>query len=136
MKDNTERKKNIYLSIGLILFAFCVTGATYAYFALTAFNNSLTGTVGGATLTLTVNKIVPTTQSTNMIPQLESTLGDAISDSYNCVDHHNNVICHVYKATITNSGQATAELKGLISFELVNPKEGETLATNFPNLRW
>ena len=48
MDSREEKKKNLYLSIGLILFAFCVTGATYAYFALTASNNAITGTVGGS----------------------------------------------------------------------------------------
>ena len=130
-----EKKKNFFLSLGLIVFALCVTGATYAYFALTASNNAITGTVGGATLTLTVNKIVPTNTTTNMIPQLESTLDEAISSTYNCVDDHDNVVCQVYKATITNTGQATAELKGTIAFTYTT-NSTYTVEEKLPNLKW
>ncbi len=106
---------------------FSITGATYAYFALTASNNAtITGTVGGATLSLTVTKSFPTV-TTSMIPQLESTLEEAISTTYSCVDGNNNVVCQVYKAVIKNTGTTSAELTGTISFQNI---------TTLPNLKW
>ncbi len=122
-----DKNKYIYLGLTLIVLMFSITGATYAYFALTASNNTtITGTVGGATLSLTVTKSFPTT-TTSMVPQLESTLNDAISTTYSCVDGNNNVVCQVYKAVIKNTGTTSAELTGTISFQNI---------TNLPNLKW
>ncbi len=126
-KELQNKNKFIYLGLTLIVLIFSITGATYAYFALTASNNTtITGTVGGATLSLTVTKSFPTS-TTNMVPQLESTLDDAISTTYSCVDGNGNVVCQVYKAVIKNTGTTSAELTGTISFQNIN---------TLPNLKW
>ncbi len=126
-KELQKKNKFIYLGLTLIVLIFSITGATYAYFALTASNNTtITGTVGGATLSLTVTKSFPTV-TTNMVPQLESTLDEAISTTYSCVDGNSNVVCQVYKAVIQNTGTTSAELTGTISFQNID---------NLPNLKW
>ncbi len=125
--DLQKKNKFIYLGLTLIVLIFSITGATYAYFALTATNNTtITGTVGGATLSLTVTKSFPTA-TTNMVPQLESTLDEAISTTYSCVDENNNVVCQVYKAVVKNTGTTSAELMGTISFQNID---------TLPNLKW
>ena len=128
-KEVNEKKKRYAIIISFLVLMICITGGTYAYFALTASNNSVTGTVGGASLNLTVTKVYPTSEhnSKNMIPQLESTLDEAISLDHKCVDGNGNVICQVYKATVTNVGSTTSVLNGTISF---------TGIENMPNLKW
>ena len=128
-KEVNEKKKRYAIVITFLVLMICITGGTYAYFALTASNNSVTGSVGGASLNLTVTKVYPTSEhnSKNMIPQLESTLDEAISLEHKCVDGNGNVICQVYSATVTNVGSTTSVLNGTISF---------TGIENMPNLKW
>ena len=128
-KKVNEKKKKYAIVITFLVLMICITGGTYAYFALTASNNSVTGSVGGASLNLTVTKVYPTSEhnSKNMIPQLESTLDEAISLEHKCIDGNGNVICQVYSATVTNVGSTTSVLNGTISF---------TGIENMPNLKW
>ena len=128
-KKVNEKKKRYAIVITFLVLMICITGGTYAYFALTASNNSVTGSVGGASLNLTVSKVYPTSEhdSKNMIPQLESTLDEAISLEHKCVDGNGNVICQVYSATVTNVGSTSSVLNGTISF---------TGIENMPNLKW
>ena len=81
-KEVNEKKKRYAIIISFLVLMICITGGTYAYFALTASNNSVTGSVGGASLNLTVSKVYPTSEhdSKNMIPQLESTLDREATD--------------------------------------------------------
>ena len=128
-KEVNEKKKKYAIVITFLVLMICITGGTYAYFALTASNNSVTGSVGGASLNLTVTKVYPTSEhnSKNMIPQLESTLDEAISLEHKCIDGNGNVICQVYSATVTNVGSTSSVLNGTISF---------TGIENMPNLKW
>ena len=128
-KEVNEKKKRYAIIITFLVLMICITGGTYAYFALTASNNSVTESVGGASLNLTVTKAYPTSEhnNKNMIPQLESTLDEAISTTNKCIDGNGNVICQVYKATVTNVGSTTSVLNGMISF---------TGIEDMPNLKW
>ena len=128
-KEVNEKKKRYAIVITFLVLMICITGGTYAYFALTASNNSVTGSVGGASLNLEVTKVYPTSEhnNKNMIPQLESTLDEAISTTNKCIDGNGNVICQVYSATVTNVGSTTSVLNGTISF---------TGIENMPNLKW
>ena len=128
-KEVNEKKKRYAIVITFLVLMICITGGTYAYFALTASNNSVTGSVGGASLNLTVTKVYPTSEhnNKNMIPQLESTLDEAISTEHKCIDGNGNVICQVYKATVTNVGSTSSVLNGTISFTGID---------SMPNLKW
>ena len=128
-KEVNEKKKRYAIVITFLVLMICITGGTYAYFALTASNNSVTGSVGGASLNLSVTKVYPTSEhnNKNMIPQLESTLDEAISLDHKCIDGNGNVICQVYSATVTNVGSTSSVLNGTISF---------TGIEDMPNLKW
>ena len=136
-------KLQVTITLVLILF-FCVTGATYAYFAISASNNgTITGTAATVNLTLTVDKIFPTASSENtgvMVPQL-STSGSANSALANalklgCVDGNKNVICQVYKVIIQNiGGTATQVVDGSISFYSDSDLTTD-ITTIIPNLKW
>ena len=132
-KKNRKRNAIIFSILTLMI---CVIGGTYAYFALTASNNSISGAVGGASLELSVNKMFPSSEhdEKNMIPQLYATLDEAISDKHSCIDGNGNVICQVYQATVTNLGSTSSVLKGTITFEGLDANEDGV--SDIPNLKW
>jgi len=118
---------NKYIICFIFVYAICCVGGTYAYFALSASNNSIVGIAADIDLDLKVERIIPTSGSNAMVPQLENALGTAISSEYNCIDDNDNVVCQVYKATVTNTSTANVSLNGTISFSGI---------TNLPNLKW
>ena len=126
MKNSKTNATKLQLTISLILvLLMSITGATYAYFAISATtNNTITGDAATVDLTLNVSRIYPTESSDNtgvLVPQLStsgsasSPLGNALKNG--CVDGNKNVICHVYKIVINNTGAtATQVVDGAISF--------------------
>ena len=95
------------------------TGGTYAYLAISANNTTaITGTVASTGLTLAVEE-QPLKNNTNtgvMVPQLESYLGEAMNATNKCVDGNDNIICKVYKVTITNTSSSSVSVVGTIQF--------------------
>jgi hypothetical protein len=127
-KDNDTRK--IFTMMVLIFtLMICTTGATYAYFAISATNNVMSGTAATASLTLSVTQadLKNTTNTGVMVPQREAALGTAMNSTNKCVDENNNVICKVYTVTVTNESTAAVKVKGTIKFS------GNT---SMPNLKW
>ena len=124
-----DKKKIRYTIIGVLVLLITITSSTYAYFAITASNSTtVTSTVASVGLVLNVEKITPENSGVDvLIPQLESALGSAISSTYNCIDDNNNTVCQVYKASLTNNGNATVRVKGTIAFVNIN---------NIPHLKW
>lgn len=126
--DHNDSKKILTMIVLIATLMICTTSATYAYFALTATNNAMTGTAATASLTLSVTRA--TLKSTNsgvMVPQLESALGSAMNTTNQCVDGNGNIICEVYTIKITNTSTAAVQLKGTIQFS------GNG---SMPNLKW
>lgn len=135
-------KNQLLITLILILF-FTVTGATYAYFAVSATNNTITGTAATVNLTLNVTKQFPTAGSNNtgvMVPQL-STSGSATSPlatalKNGCVDGNKNVVCQVYKIDIQNAGgTATQVVDGRVDF-YSNAALTTNVNSSMPNLKW
>lgn len=128
-KDN-DSKKIFTMLIMVFTLMICTTSATYAYFALNATNNVISGTAATANLTLAVSKIQPTaTGSGALVPQYSyygstNTLKNAID--VGCVDTNNNLICQVYTIVLTNSSTSNIKVDG--SFTLT--------AANMTNLKW
>lgn len=143
--DSNQVITRTQLTITLILILFCsITGATYAYFAISATNNNtITGNAATVNLTLNVERVFPTESNTNtgvMVPQL-STSASATSPLANalksgCVDANQNVVCQVYKITIANiGGTATQVVDGKVSF-FGNSAMTKNITTVIPNLSW
>ena len=143
--DSNQVVTRTQLMITLILILFCsITGATYAYFAISATNNNtITGDAATVNLTLGVERIFPTSSSTNtgvMVPQL-STSGSSTSPLANalksgCVDENTNVVCQVYKISIANvGGTATQVVDGWVSF-YGNSAMTTNVTSVMPNLKW
>lgn len=135
-------KNQVLITLIMVLF-FCITGATYAYFAISAVDNTtITGAAATVNLTLDVKKIFPVTDDNTgvLVPQLStsasasSPLSTALKNG--CVDANKNVVCQVYRISIQNKGgSATQIVDGKILFY-----SDATLKTNvhtaMPNLKW
>ena len=77
---NIESKRNKIITIVATFGVFsmlCIIGYTIAYFSiLRQDTNTITGTISGIPLTLTINKIQPNNND-YLIPQLDSYIADA-----------------------------------------------------------
>lgn len=125
--QSSDSKKIITLVVLILTIMVCTTSATYAYFAFSASNSTtMTGTVAGSGLSLSVTQgtLGGANSGTNtnvMVPQLESALGTAMGSAtnkdYKCVDGNGNIVCKVFKITISSpSNTATVPTTGTITF--------------------
>lgn len=129
---NRDTKKILTLMVLITVFMISTTGATYAYFAISASNSTATGTAATVSLNLNVTRVTPTatkwTASTQvMVPQLDAGLATAMNSTNSCVDGNSNVICQVYKITIENGSTSSVRLRGAVYF---------SISGTFNNLYW
>ena len=122
-KKNRDMR-NITLSIvGVLVLIAVVSGGTYAYYAFSATN---TGTVSGSAAkaagqyTMTVTKMAPTGNNTTLVPQLTSTINQAVigTGGNKCIDGNGNTVCLIYKIEMTNS--TTASFAYGLKFRIAN----------------
>ena len=126
--ENKNGQGIFYGVIGVATLVVAIIGATFAFFAASANNNTtITGQTGSAGLTLEVTEL-STDATGRLVPQLTSTLGSAITgtNSKSCVDGNGNTVCHVYQIVVTNTGSAAAALTGTLTLD----KGGAT------NMQW
>lgn len=149
-KNNDSRKIVTMIAI-IFALVLCITGATYAYFAITApSNNSITGTAATASLILTDTTggttdaapalIAPTNAtyiSSPLVPQysyrsatniLQKALVGAGTDK--CVDGNGNAVCRAYTFVVKNQSTAAINVKGKLKFQYSGTD------SKFDNLRW
>lgn len=143
--EDNDSKKILTLIALIAIIIITTTSATYAFFALSATNNSvITGTASTASLTLTVTEATlggtnsGSSKTNVMVPQLESTLGTAMSSAtgtdYKCVDANGNTVCKVYTIKVTNGSTAAVRLNGTIQF--LAPKSSTAGTNTYTNLYW
>ena len=125
---NKDNKKILTIAVLIVTLILCETGATYAFFAISATNNVASGTTATTSLTLTVTQASLKSGNTGvMVPQYESALGTAMNGTNKCVDANNNIVCKVYTVNVTNGSSAAVRVKGTIQFS-----GNESM----PNLKW
>lgn len=147
VKQDNDSKKILSLIVMIAVLMVTTTGATYAYFAISASNNNvLIGNAATASISLTVQEAdlggtkSGATKTNVMVPQLSTTgsatsaLSAAIGSNYKCVDANGNTVCKVYTITITNNSSAAVRLNGTIQF--LAPKDGTAGANTYTNLSW
>lgn len=125
-ENNSDLKKIMYIVVGILVFFVVVIGATFAYYAFSATNNTtVKGEVGKVNLSLTVTKALPNKSGTDDIlvtpfSELASNLNaKCASDEY--------ATCQLYKITLqNNSTGVNTKVKGSVSFN----------NTTAPNLSW
>lgn len=121
-KDNDSRKI-ITMIVMVCALMICTTGATYAYFAVSATNSAATGTAAVVDLSLDVTRVTPTDTKWNastkvMVPQLDAGLATAMNTTNYCVDGNGNVVCQVYQIKIENKSTSAVRLRGAVYFTL------------------
>lgn len=157
MNDNIQKKeqdskKILTLVILIAVFMVSTTGATYAYFAISAtISNQMSGTAATASLVITntpsgstnvstIPYVAPTTtanQALKMVPQISYTGStNVLQKAFNgasgkdkCVDANGNAICKAYTFVVKNLSTAAVDVRGYVQFSF---SSGST----FTNLRW
>ena len=121
---------------------FSLLGSTLAYFAVAGTDTeTISGNMATVNLDLEVEIIFPVKESTGvMVPQksVSGSSSSALSSALKkgCVDDNKNVVCQVYKITITNDGgSATEVVDGSVSF-FADQEMMESSSIKMPNLKW
>lgn len=120
-------KKNYTLLIIVIILLVFVVGGTFAYFFATASNNIFTGNMGNVKLTLTVTKVLPTTNGVDDI--LVTNFSELAGNLNNrCVDNYGEyALCQLYRINLANASDGiNTNVQGSVAFD------NETT----PNLSW
>ena len=134
----SKSKKKIIIIISAIILIVIISllSYTYAYFSFSNNdNNAITGNATKTEIQLTVEKIVPTANNSDLklIPLLNDAVSNAVAGiggNSSCIDANGNLSCQTYKITIENTGSSNLKLKGTI--------ELTASGTNniFSNLKW
>lgn len=150
IKNDNDSKKIFTMLVLVFTLMICTTGATYAYFAISASNvNSITGTAATGSLILTnttggntdaapqiIAPAIASNQSLPMVPQISyAGTTNVLQKAFNgasgkdkCVDGNGNVICRAYTFVVKNKGTAAVQVRGSVTFSYA--------ANAFHNLRW
>ena len=123
--QTNDTVKNINLFLTIIILILIISGSTFAYFAFSASNTMIGGNAGEVDLTLTVTKVLPTTNTTDDI--LISNYGEIPSHlNQKCTDGE-YALCQVYRINLANSNTGVnTNVKGSLSFN----------NATVPNLSW
>ena len=125
--NSVDVKKNYNLLVIVILLLVFVVGGTFAYFFGTASNNIFTGNMGNVKLTLTVTKVLPTTNGVDDI--LVTNISELASSLNNkCVDNYGEyALCQLYKVNLANATDGiNTNVQGSVAFNNATT----------PNLSW
>ena len=129
-----NKRKMLILVVMTLTLMVSITGATYAFFAISATNTTtITGTTAQVESDLIVTKILPTSNNAGtgvMVPQYSvnlSTHANALRSAITggCVDANSNVACQVYEIKFQN--QSTGSIRTSASL---------TLTSEMTNLKW
>jgi len=136
---NFIKSNKLILIVGIFVLITIsgIIGVTYSFFQVTVTNNTIiAGEVENLKLALTVTKILPPQNdiSNVLIPQLDSHITLAILGeeqtttglTQGCRDANGNVVCELYKISLTNESNSSIYVSGTL----------EITAPNMPNLKW
>lgn len=140
MNENIEKKNNdgkgiTLITVGILTIIVAIAGATFAFFQVTATNNSvIKGESANSASNLKLEVALSSSAATGkLVPQLEKTgttnlLQKAVTGTggKSCIDGNGNTICKVYTITITNNTETKFYVTGTLSL----------VAANMPNLKW
>lgn len=151
MKEQKNNGKGIFYGvIGVATLVVAIIGATFAYFTATvSTTENITGNMATVSLSLGVEKMTDYDDATvnggtaGLVPMSNGMIeaavskkghnvttegGNATADDKVCVDDNGNVVCQIYKITMTNSSTAAVFVDGYVS--LKNKESGNTGASS------
>lgn len=117
MEENNRKGPGVfYAVVGVATLVVAIIGATFAFFSANATDDTVIigTTASGNNIALAIEPIaVPIPEdaagkTNNLVPmfQKDIALGLAGTNGRSCIDNNENVVCQVYKVTITNQGTA------------------------------
>ena len=128
--NENDLKGITFLVVGILTVVVAISGATFAWFAVTASNNNvISGTSGytATSLTLTVAETsAVASASKKLVPQLDAAVKTAANSTNKCIDANGNGVCQHYTITIKNNTNTKFYLDGSLTLT----------AANMPNLKW
>lgn len=120
--ERKNRRAYLFSLVGVLTLLVVVIGTTYAFFQLTATNNSISGSAYEAGLDLQISPV--TSNSNGLVPQNGSYINESVN--LGCNDG-SNTVCHLYKLNLLNPNSSPITISGTIAFNGIE---------NMPNLKW
>lgn len=134
--ENNNGKGLFYGLVGVATLIVAIIGATYAYFSVTQQSSDLMyGQAATAGLNVNVVRMTQWSASEGievkpenahsasyvMVPQLDTTLGQAIvgstvTGSKPCIDAAGSLVCSIYRIIVQNTGSAPITVEGELDF--------------------
>lgn len=110
-----------YGVIGVATLIVAIIGATFAYFAAGASNNTIAGETATVGLNLSVTK-VSEDAAAGLIPQpyagLDGANGAIVGNGgRSCIDANGNSVCQVYKIVVSTDSDSTLIVDGTLTLE-------------------
>ena len=119
-----EQKNNgrgiFYGVIGIATLVVAIVGATFAYFTASADNaNTITGNMASVSLSLNVAKVTSgvANDASGLIPMSNGMVEAAVNNRVPCQDDNGNVVCQIYKITLTNPSTAGQFVDGYVALK-------------------
>ena len=143
-----EDKRGIFFGVvGVLTLIVAIIGATLAYFSINAQSETDALKVQAASVQivyedgnqLDVKKLIPSTKTIAMEAYARWARGEKNGeDDYQmCVDDKNNVVCGVYKYTLTNNGTNPAKITAkVVPSEVTLDEKGKPVNPVFTNLSY
>ena len=143
MNENHNNGRGIFYGvIGVATLVVAIIGATFAYFTATQSNNtSISGNAAAVSFGLKVERVENTKESQGLVPMSNSMVEQAVKGGSNgtkgfCVDDSDNLVCQIYKVTVTNTSTSSMFLDGYVTLtDKINQTSTDVASAN-TIMRW
>ena len=148
MNEKHNNGRGIFYGvIGVATLIVAIIGATFAYFTATQSNNTtIAGNAASVTFGLQVERIANRFESKGLIPMSNSMIQQAVVGGTNtdntskgfCIDDADNLVCQIYKVTLTNTSTSSMFLDGYVTLhDKITPKQVPAdISTAKTIMRW
>lgn len=145
MNENHNNGRGIFYGvIGVATLVVAIIGATFAYFTATQSNNTaISGSAAAVSFGLTVERVTNPAESKGLIPMSNSMVEQAVQGGNSgqkgfCVDDGDNLVCQIYKVTVTNTSSSSMFLDGYVTLhDKITPKQTPADVSTAPTImRW
>jgi predicted ribosomally synthesized peptide with SipW-like signal peptide len=118
------KNKKLYITVFILAIIVAFISGSYAYFTASATSSNITGSLASFSLGLNMSKV---SSEGILIPLEDDYLENAVGES--CEAGEDNIVCQIYKITLSNTGTSGVTLEGNIT---LSPTTGSTVT----NLKW
>ena len=143
MNENHNNGRGVFYGvIGVATLVVAIIGATFAYFTATQSNNtSISGNAASVSFGLQVERITNPAESKGLIPMSNTMVEQAVQGGAGgtkgfCVDDADNLVCQIYKVTVTNSSPSSMFLDGYVTLHDNTSQTSADVASAPTIMRW